>query len=194
MSQKTKIKKDKFLETLAGNKLFLAALLILVLLGRHYSRTVLNLPSYLTWLKFIIAISIAFCFLFYRAIKHKQFYKTKLKDTADKIILALHFIFLSGAFWLIMQVTLSFLIVQQSDNEHILTYNCKIVTVFTINADRIEYRFKDKTYIMQSPYGQNPETIKDKYYVQISVIKSAFNSYILVSRQLNEKSAATVYD
>jgi hypothetical protein len=46
MSQKSKISKDKFLETLAGNKLFLATLLILVLIARHYSRTVLNLPSY----------------------------------------------------------------------------------------------------------------------------------------------------
>jgi hypothetical protein len=194
MSQKSKISKDKFLETLAGNKLFLATLLILVLIARHYSRTLLNLPSYFTELKFAIAMFFALSFLIYRAIKHKQFYINKLKFSADIIILVLHFIFLSGAFWLIMQVTLSFIIVKQSDNDQVLTYNCKIVTVYTINADRIEYKFKGKTYIMQSPYGQDPDDIKDKYYVQISVNKSAFNSYILISSQLSEKRSETVYN
>ena len=191
MKIKKNIAKDKLLETLAKNKLFLFALIVLVLLAKNYSRTLLNLPSSLIWSKYILAVSLTITFFIVRYIKFNDFYRKRLKDLADIVILFLHFVFLSSIFWLTFHVALSFLIVAQSDNKP-TTYNCKIVTDFTINEDRITYSFKGKNYIIGIIHTQTMADLRNKYYIKIEVTKSISNSYILSSGQLFEKTEDTI--
>jgi hypothetical protein len=169
------------------NKLFLLSLIVLVVLAKYYSRTVLNLPSYIIWSATVIAFGLTITFFIIRIIKFNTFYRKKLKDWADFVILFFHFIFLNGAFWLVFRVLLSFLIVTRADTKTI-TYNCKIVTDFTINEDRIMYSFKGQNYIIGINHQESLNDLRNKYYIKIEVTKSIFNSYILSSGQLCKKN------
>jgi hypothetical protein len=64
-------------------------------------------------------------------------------------------------------VVLSFLIVTRADNKTI-TYNCKIVTDFTINEDRIMYSFKGKNYIIGITHQQTLAELRNKYYPKVA--------------------------
>ena len=187
---KKNIAKDTFLETLTKNKLFLLCLIVLVVSAKYYSRTLLNLPSSLIWSKYVLAVGFTITIFIIRIIKFNTFYRKKLKDLAGIVILFFHFVFLSVIFWLTFHVVLSFLIVTQADNKTI-TYNCKIVTDFTINEDRITYSFKGKNYIIGISHQQTLAELRNKYYVKIEVTRSIFNSYILVSGRLCEKTENT---
>lgn len=191
MTIRKNIAKDKLLETLSKNKLFLLGLIVLAVLAKHYSRTVLNLPSSLIWSKYVLAIGLSITFFIIRINKFNDFYRKKLKDWADMLILFFHFVFISAVFWFTFHVMLSFLIVNQTDNKTI-TYNCKIVTDFTINEDRIMYSFKGKNYILGITHTQTLADLRNKYCVQIEVTKSIFNSYILSSGHLYEKTENTI--
>jgi hypothetical protein len=118
------------------------------------------------------------------------FYRDKIKDWADTLILTFHFVFLSGIIWLTFHVLLSMSIATLADKET-QTYNCKIVTDFTINEDRIMYTFKGKNYIIGINHTQTVADLRNNYYIKIVVTKSIFNSYILFSGQLFEKTANT---
>ncbi|MBS1636884.1 MAG: hypothetical protein JST26_13285 [Bacteroidetes bacterium] len=65
--------KDRLLETLAANKLFLFCLIVLVILAKYYSRTVLNLPASLIRAKYIITIGLAITFFAIRLTRFNTF-------------------------------------------------------------------------------------------------------------------------
>lgn len=184
---KGKIIKDNLLESLAGSKLFLLLLLVLVILAKHLSRTVLNTPLYIDWFKYILILGCTIVFFILRVAKYNAFYRKKIKDWSDKIILLFHFVFVCGVFWITINVILSFLIVVQSDKESEVFY-CDIVTDFTINEDRIMYSFKGKNYILAINHHQSKLELINNYCVRIEVTKSIFNTYILKSGQLYEKT------
>jgi hypothetical protein len=191
MTIKQNIAKDKLLETFAKNKLFLLALVVLVLLAKQYSRTVLNLPSTLIWSKYVLAIGFTIIFFIKRINKFNTFYRKKIKNLADIVILFFRFIFLSVILWLTIHVILSYLIFTLADKEPI-TYNCKITTDFTINEDKVMYSFKNKNYIIGIIHTQTLADLRNKYYIKIEVTKSIFNSYILSYGQLREKTEDTI--
>jgi cytochrome b561 len=130
-----------------------------------------------------VAILIAVGFILWRVLKYKPYYKKQLRDWAGKVILLLHLGYVYLIAWMVLRLTISIPIVSLSGNQTDV-FNCKIITDFTTNADRIMYSFKGRDYIAAIVHTQNTKDLQKNYYVRITVTPSIWGCYILQDAEI----------
>ena len=185
---KNKIEKDILYESIFRNKVFIFFIFILVLISKYISRTVLNMTHVILFIKYYMPFLICILFIFYRYTKYKNYYKHKIKDAADITIVSLYIVFYNVLAWLIVNILLGFIIIIGAAKSSTEIFNCEISTVFTINADRIEYIFKNKKYILQLDNGTpDVNEIPNDYYLRVGLKKSILDTYMLDSYTLIKK-------
>ena len=115
-------------------------------------------------------------------------------EFASLVLFLTNSVFVTVVFWLASNVLFGSIFLF-GYKENIERFNCKILNVYTLNADKISYVFKGNIYFSQVDLaGLDDKTLKDDYFFQIIVNKTFFNSYVLGSAELRGTIENMAYD
>lgn len=187
--QQVTMNKDIFLEKLLNSKALYVILLACVLAYLYSDDKILNLPNYLFISKFVIVIVSLSIFVLWRRSKYKTYYERKFKDKVYLVGLFLGLVVFSLIIQGVLNIPLNYIILTNSKNNSVESFNCEITNVVTTNIDKIHFKFMGNKYSRY--YNVNDYERKDlmqNYWLNIQVRKSNWDTYCIESMNLQRKN------
>ena len=199
---KTKPKKDKLLDKLFGSKIFIFALLIVVIIYYNDITKVLNVPLWFSILKMGITIFLMLLFLFWRFKLFPEYYKRKYKDKIYVGFTVFTIIVLSFVFQMFLSIPFNFIVKKSAENNPIELYDCRITYFSSIRrgGHYVHYEFLDDCYSVSWSYrnikkitnAEDRKSIEEKlqkdYVLRLQVEKTFWNIYYVENISLKKIS------
>jgi hypothetical protein len=180
-----KEKKDTFTKDFFNSSRFIWVLLICILTYWYLSNSVINLPDYFFGFKIVLTLLFYSCFIIWRYLKYKEYYKRKLKDriyVSFMIIILTVFTFIGQG---IVETPFSAYIIYKSKKNPLEKIECEITNCY---HQGIQFVYNGKRY---SRYFNSREKEYDSVIKNYSLILNArpsvLGTYYIESFFLKQK-------
>lgn len=192
--------RESFINRMLENKLFWLIIVLAVIYFSRQSKLILNVPNYIIFVEFILALLIVVPLLFFFDYKKdEEFYKKRAKEGKGIWFVlghALVVLIIALISTLPINFVLNLIIEHKAKDSPIEHFECQVKHV-SGKGKNISFEFKDRHYrrlfnfremggFKNYDYGK----LQDEYVWRIGVKKSILDAYIIEYQQLKPKKAS----